>query len=65
MLWNLSHIMVNDINVASKKITMKVIFLKPYQRGGTATSLPACTEIANADKLVNVSEVFLVNCIYP
>lgn len=44
---------------------MKVIFFKPYQRRGTATCLPACTEIAIADKLVNNSKVFLVNYVYP
>lgn len=44
---------------------IKVIFLKPYQKGGTATHLPACTEIANADKLVNNSKVFLVDFVYP
>ena len=37
---------------------IKVIFLKPYQRGDTAAHLPACTEIANADKLVNNSKSF-------
>lgn len=39
----------------------KWFFLKPYQRGGTATSLPAWTEIAVADKLVNNSTFFEIH----
>lgn len=60
MFWNSSYMMGSGINIA-----LQIFFENHHENDFLKAFLLACIEIANAEKLVNHSKIFLVNYVYP